>query len=812
MLISLILKKNKCKNFWKPAKAYLCLGENLKNKLITLRYYNNDSAPNEKNSLEQTILEEAFSENSLIIAYKMIQRNPRNLTSTTNDETLHKISKTWFFETSTKLFNGTFSCPPKRHIFILKPEKKNPTMLSIISPRIKIIEKSILNTMEKFWKGSFKSMEIKKQEFYKLLKTDRKQIYEKKTKNKTKYFKKIWITKPKFSNNSYGSRINKSAHMALRTIKSWPKNIPFFAKFNRVQTYDFVNNQILKETVLKYFPYTKIWQVIETLLKAKVIEFKNNYQKITKINEMYVIKNSSLTSFLFNVYMTPLDHYVELLKKDCFKPTKSLKEIENEYKKLHSKYSVNTGLTKTLKKLENPESVIIQYKKNFEEFYKKHAKSKSINKTARNILYVRYANDWLLAFVGPYEFVLNICKKIKKFLINKLNLTLNKIVISNQNKEVANFLGFDIIFPYLKKKKNIKVSKIRSITKHISKSKAKIQTSKHKLYKAFFLGLKHDIIKSLSENTKQEKHSIFKIIKNRTKLRIQKSQLSKRKQKNMHNQEKHPKRSKFNKLEKIIQSKLFNKIGRNKYNNKWKLEVSKHFKELFNKNFSIALNSLTTNFKRYKKYFILSGLCKKTIETTKKYIEDLEKIENEIKNNWIKERRKNELKNYEKKQYKTTQKNFTQTIDLISLQILNQKNFKHIQIKLNIKKLFEKLRIQGFIHTHKNRAIANSKLLYLADHEIIIYYNTLIRGYLNWFKPADNNYTVKSIYYLLIRSCLITLSRKHRKDFSWAIHTFSKEPQVNFVGKNFAVPGRSFITAFNQKFLQNVTPFDEDEL
>ena len=94
------------------------------------------------------------------------------------------------------------------------------------------------------------------------------------------------------------------------------------------------------------------------------------------------------------------------------------------------------------------------------------------------------------------------------------------------------------------------------------------------------------------------------------------------------------------------------------------------------------------------------------------------------------------------------------------------------------------------------------RLIFLNDYEIISFYNTLIRGYLNWFRCADNFTSAKNIIWTLQSNCLKTLARKHKKGPKWALDIFTINVNINSPsGRNFSLPSVHEISRMHTKFL-----------
>lgn len=168
--------------------------------------------------------EEIASPDNLKSAWYQLKSNPGMLTYGTSTETLNKIDDSWFKKISAKLINGTLKYPMCRRKNIPKPSSKNNTRpITIINPRIKIIEKAFLNSLEPLFEGSWSWSEVSKNKYEKLKKDSNIPDNDVKS-NKNGCFVKSWLHKPIFNSVSYGFRPNKFCHQALFSIKHWKTN------------------------------------------------------------------------------------------------------------------------------------------------------------------------------------------------------------------------------------------------------------------------------------------------------------------------------------------------------------------------------------------------------------------------------------------------------------------------------------------------------------------------------------------------------------------------------------------------------------
>ena len=108
----------------------------------------------------------AVSATKLKEAWYQLKSHPDMLTKESGNETINNVNDSWFENTSKTLINGTFKYPAARRVHIPKPASKTSTrLLSITNPRIKIIEKTLLNHLEVIFEGAYTWNTILETEF-----------------------------------------------------------------------------------------------------------------------------------------------------------------------------------------------------------------------------------------------------------------------------------------------------------------------------------------------------------------------------------------------------------------------------------------------------------------------------------------------------------------------------------------------------------------------------------------------------------------------------------------------------------------------
>jgi hypothetical protein len=242
---------------------------------------------------------------------------------------------------------------------------------------------------------------------------------------------------------------------------------------------------------------------------------------------------------------------------------------------------------------------------------------------------------------------------------------------------------------------------------------------------------------------------------------------------------------------------------------------TQHFKDLFSKNIAISLQVWEDNFKElkpFKENFTLTAELSKVIKARDNFLAELKAIEDSVKDE-IRDKvvaeaielyqKKQSLKSLNKSPFsKFSEREFVRTVELLSLRTLDITRSRRISIRVDIKSFYSKLANLGFYSAKRNSPLSVPRLIFLNDYEIINFYNILIRGYLNWFRCADNFTSAKNIIWTLRMSCLKTLARKHKKNLKWALTIFTINVTTNSPsGNNFSLPSKQEISQMNTKFL-----------
>nr|AOC61484.1 putative reverse transcriptase and intron maturase [Rhexinema sarcinoideum] len=367
---------------------------------------------NQKNPIwiNQDLYRFFYKEEMYISAYENIKSNKGALTRGSTSETFNGLSIKKIQRMIEMMRLNKYEFQPTRKLYIPKPGKKTFKPLEIPNYNDKVIQEIIRMILEA--------------------------IYE-----------------PRFSNRSHGFRPGKSCHTALREIKQKFAGMKWLIKGDIKSAYDNVDHRILLNLLKQSINDERFILLIKRVLKAGYLKLGAPRSIISSID---TFQRSIISPILFNIYLSPLDEFIEMLKKKYEKIEKK-RQTTKEYN------SNAISIARQKKKIDNcndlktrKELVTTLNKLKTERVKIKAYKDDSI---LIRIQYVRYADDWVVGITGPKSTAESIRQEIAQFLKEKLNFDLNleKTKITYLKKNMGFFLGYQ-----LRMKTKIKYTKIKN--------------------------------------------------------------------------------------------------------------------------------------------------------------------------------------------------------------------------------------------------------------------------------------------------------------------------------------------------------------
>jgi len=232
----------------------------------------------------------------------------------------------------------------------------------------------------------------------------------------------------RFSNLSHGFRPERGCHTALTQVRRTWKGTTWFIEGDIKGCFDNIDHAILLEIIRRDIHDERLTRLIGNLLGAGYMEDWRYYDTPSGTPQGGIV-----SPLLANIYLNDLDRYVE----DTLIPAYRA----GDRRRVSPEYTRIGCLIATARKQGDRE--------NFRRLTQERRKLSSYDPNDpnyRRLRYVRYADDFLLGFVGPKKEAEEIRSKLGDFLQQKLKLTLSpeKTLITHARDSMATFLGYEV--------------------------------------------------------------------------------------------------------------------------------------------------------------------------------------------------------------------------------------------------------------------------------------------------------------------------------------------------------------------------------
>lgn len=241
------------------------------------------------------------------------------------------------------------------------------------------------------------------------------------------------IYEPKFNDRSHGFRPNRSCHTALKQARCYFVGAKWFIEGDIKGCFDNIDHAVLIGILERKIKDSRFINIIRAFLKA-------GYVEDWRYNQTYsgTPQGGILSPILANIYLNELDAKVMEIKARFEKPRE--KAITTEYRRLKSRIDRLEIRAKTAEGDEK--SAIVS---EIKALKKQRLSMPCMHDSDKNIAYIRYADDFLLAVKGNREDCADIKAELAEYLQSELKLTLSeeKTLITHSANKVR-FLGYDI--------------------------------------------------------------------------------------------------------------------------------------------------------------------------------------------------------------------------------------------------------------------------------------------------------------------------------------------------------------------------------
>ena len=233
---------------------------------------------------------------------------------------------------------------------------------------------------------------------------------------------------PQFSEHSHGFRPKRGCHTALQTVHRTWHGTTWFIEGDIAQCFDRLDHQVLLAILGEKIQDNRFLRLIEDLLEA-------GYLEDWKFNATLsgTPQGGVASPILSNIYLDQMDQFIEQVILPAYDRGDKRKD-NSEYQVLRSRY-------KRRKAAGRREEAIALFRQ------MRRLPSKAPDAPGfRRLRYIRYADDFLLGFIGPRSEAEEIKSKLGAFLRDSLKLELSeaKTLITHARTEAARFLGYEV--------------------------------------------------------------------------------------------------------------------------------------------------------------------------------------------------------------------------------------------------------------------------------------------------------------------------------------------------------------------------------
>jgi group II intron reverse transcriptase/maturase len=232
----------------------------------------------------------------------------------------------------------------------------------------------------------------------------------------------------RFSTHSHGFRPQRSCHSALREIRDKWKGTVWFIEGDIKGCFDNIDHETLLSIIRRDIHDDRLVRLIGGLLRAGYMQ-----GWVRRDTTSGTPQGGILSPLLANIYLNELDSFVEGTLRPQY--------TRGERRRANPPYARVDCLLSQARRDSDLDEV-----KRLTAERRKFLCSDPLDEGHRRLRYVRYADDFLLGFVGPASEAREIRDRLGEFLGQKLKLTLSaeKTLITHAADDVARFLGYEI--------------------------------------------------------------------------------------------------------------------------------------------------------------------------------------------------------------------------------------------------------------------------------------------------------------------------------------------------------------------------------
>jgi group II intron reverse transcriptase/maturase len=233
---------------------------------------------------------------------------------------------------------------------------------------------------------------------------------------------------PQFSSHAHGFRPGRGCHTALQDITQHWRGVKWFIEGDICSFYDRIDHTILLNILREKIHDNRFIRLMENLLRAGYLEEWRYHDTYSGVPQGGVI-----SPLLSNLALDKLDKYVEQTLIPAY--------TRGKRRKTNPPYVALTKAAWQARQIDSREAA-----RRYNQQAQRIPSRDPNDPNFRRLWYCRYADDFLLGFVGPKAEAEDIKRQLAVFLRNELCLELGeaKTLITHAQTEAARFLGYEV--------------------------------------------------------------------------------------------------------------------------------------------------------------------------------------------------------------------------------------------------------------------------------------------------------------------------------------------------------------------------------
>ena len=233
---------------------------------------------------------------------------------------------------------------------------------------------------------------------------------------------------PQFSDRSHGFRPNRGCHTALGNVVNYWHGVRWFVEGDIKGCFDNIDHEVMLSVLGEKLRDNRFLRLLKHLLKAGYLEELRYGRTLSGTPQGGVV-----SPILANIYLDRLDKFVENVlipahtRGTARRPNPAWNALQ-----CRTKYHRNMGHHK----------LAVQLRKQMQQL----PSWDPYDPGFRRLRYVRYADDFVLGFIGPKAEAEQIKESLETFLRDmlKLELSKEKTLITHATSQAAKFLGYEL--------------------------------------------------------------------------------------------------------------------------------------------------------------------------------------------------------------------------------------------------------------------------------------------------------------------------------------------------------------------------------